>query len=216
MAPPRPLTITDEEIIKAAHEMFLEHGLDVTTASIAEHAGISEATIFKRFGTKQSLFAAAMSHGLTRSTWHLALRDQTLPIGAHLEHVAQEMLRFFTRMIPKLHMSLARHTGVREALMANASAPPAAALRALIEFLDRAVERDALKPHDTELSARLLIAAMHHYAFFDAIELNRWFELDAERYVASSVKLLFERLIVAPTPVSPGHLDGPGQHKEES
>ena len=56
----RTKTISDEQIIEAAREVFLEHGTAGTTAEIARRAGVSEGSIFRRFPTKDDLFTAAM------------------------------------------------------------------------------------------------------------------------------------------------------------
>jgi AcrR family transcriptional regulator len=47
--------ITNEEILAAARE-----GFGASTLAIAKKAGISEASNFKRFTTKQALFLAAI------------------------------------------------------------------------------------------------------------------------------------------------------------
>lgn len=56
----RTRTISDEQILDAARAVFLEEGYGAPTARIARQAGVSEATIFKRFETKQALFLAAL------------------------------------------------------------------------------------------------------------------------------------------------------------
>jgi AcrR family transcriptional regulator len=57
---PRPVSIQDEVILRAARETFLAKGLDATTSEIAVKAGVSHGIIFKRFKTKQALFQRAM------------------------------------------------------------------------------------------------------------------------------------------------------------
>lgn len=56
-------------IVAAAAELFAERGLDASTAEIAERAGVGEATLFRRFPTKDDLIAAIvatkMEEGLT-------------------------------------------------------------------------------------------------------------------------------------------------------
>ncbi len=56
----RPPKITNDEILAAARQVFLEEGMGASTLKIAEKAGIAEASIFKRFATKQALFLAAI------------------------------------------------------------------------------------------------------------------------------------------------------------
>ncbi|MFD5213672.1 TetR/AcrR family transcriptional regulator [Microbacterium sp. NPDC058345] len=50
-----------ESMLVAATQLFLEDGYDRTSlASIAQHAGVSRATLFKQFPTKAALFEAAV------------------------------------------------------------------------------------------------------------------------------------------------------------
>ena len=56
----RPTIIRTEQIVETARLLFLEHGYTLSTASIARKLNISEGSIFKRFKTKDALFAAAM------------------------------------------------------------------------------------------------------------------------------------------------------------
>lgn len=68
----RSRSITDEQILEAARAVFLEDGFSASTLEIARRAGISEASIFKRFSTKENLFLqllASLQHliGLTVS-----------------------------------------------------------------------------------------------------------------------------------------------------
>ena len=47
-----------ERIVAAAIEVFAEHGLDASTAEIAQRAGVGEATLFRRFPSKDALIQA--------------------------------------------------------------------------------------------------------------------------------------------------------------
>lgn len=70
----RPVTISLERILSAAREVFLERGISARTSEIARRAGISEGTIFKRYPTKEALFAAAM--GADKPGWTETLNDR--------------------------------------------------------------------------------------------------------------------------------------------
>lgn len=48
-------------IVAAATEVFAERGLKASTAEIAERAGVGEATLFRRFATKDELIAAIVA-----------------------------------------------------------------------------------------------------------------------------------------------------------
>jgi len=49
-----------ESILEAAASEFAEHGLDTCVADIAKRAGVGQATIFRRFETKEDLIAAVV------------------------------------------------------------------------------------------------------------------------------------------------------------
>jgi AcrR family transcriptional regulator len=49
-----------ERIVAAAMEVFAERGLEASTAEIAARAGVGEATLFRRFPTKDDLITAIL------------------------------------------------------------------------------------------------------------------------------------------------------------
>ena len=61
-----------ERIIEAAAEVFAERGLEVSTAEIAEHAGVGEATLFRRFPTKDALIDAILDQKMGETVDFLA------------------------------------------------------------------------------------------------------------------------------------------------
>lgn len=62
-------------IVAAAAEVFAERGLDASTAEIADRAGVGEATLFRRFPTKDDLIAAIIA---TQMDEALEIADQCL------------------------------------------------------------------------------------------------------------------------------------------
>ncbi|MFN3945298.1 MAG: TetR/AcrR family transcriptional regulator [Allosphingosinicella sp.] len=56
----RPRTIDEARVLRAAREVFVARGAEATTREVAEAAGISQAVLFQRYGTKKRLFFAAM------------------------------------------------------------------------------------------------------------------------------------------------------------
>lgn len=52
---------TRKALLKAAAEVFAEHGAEASVAQIAVRAGIGKGTVFRHFPTKEDLFAAIIS-----------------------------------------------------------------------------------------------------------------------------------------------------------
>ena len=105
---PRPVSIQDDLILRAAREIFLEKGLEATTSEIAAKAGVSHGIIFKRFKTKQGLFQSAMRED---SDWggKIALLLNPKAGGRDVETTLIELGSLFVEkfllIIPMLMMS---------------------------------------------------------------------------------------------------------------
>src|SRR5215207_9623333 len=56
----RHKTISDDDVLAVARTVFRGRGHSATTREVAEAAGISEAILYQRFGSKDDLFFAAM------------------------------------------------------------------------------------------------------------------------------------------------------------
>jgi AcrR family transcriptional regulator len=58
-----------ERVLRAAQELFAERGADVTMEEVARHAGVGVGTIYRRFPSKEHLFAA-VSQAACADTHH--------------------------------------------------------------------------------------------------------------------------------------------------
>lgn len=58
-----------ERVLTAAHELFAERGPDVTMEEVARRAGVGVGTIYRRFPSKEQLFAA-VSHAVCTDAQH--------------------------------------------------------------------------------------------------------------------------------------------------
>jgi AcrR family transcriptional regulator len=86
-----------ELIITAAAAVFAERGLDAATAEIAHRAGVGEATLFRRFPTKDDLIDAIIA---TRMEELAALADAAADHpdpAASLERFMQDLVKQFSR-----------------------------------------------------------------------------------------------------------------------
>lgn len=55
-----------ERVIKAAEEVFGEHGIDAGIPEIAEKAGVGKGTVYRNFETKEDLVSAVLATRLAR------------------------------------------------------------------------------------------------------------------------------------------------------
>jgi AcrR family transcriptional regulator len=72
-----------ERVLQAAHELFAERGSDVTMEEVARRAGVGVGTIYRRFPSKEHLWAA-VSHAAcmdAQQCIHEATARQTDPLG---------------------------------------------------------------------------------------------------------------------------------------
>ena len=86
-----------ERIIQAAAAVFAERGLEAATAEIAHRAGVGEATLFRRFPTKDELIDAIIE---TRMEELHALADAAAndpDPAAALERFMQDLVKRFSR-----------------------------------------------------------------------------------------------------------------------
>jgi AcrR family transcriptional regulator len=103
----RTTTITTEQILTAAREVFLEQGIGATAVDVANRAGISSGSIFKRYPTKEALFFAAMLEP-PKPIWNAELE---VAIGhgdtrADLLLIAQRIMAFTNEVLPRLMLVL--------------------------------------------------------------------------------------------------------------
>ena len=72
-----------ERVLRAAHDLFAERGADVTMEEVARRAGVGVGTIYRRFPSKEHLFAA-VSHAACADAHHCleaAAQSQYDPVG---------------------------------------------------------------------------------------------------------------------------------------
>ncbi len=162
----RPPKITNEEILAAAREVFLEQGEGASTLDIAEKAGISEATIFKRFTTKQSLFLKAI--GISETPQYakiLSSHSPTAEIRSELTEICTQMLEFYQEVMPRVFMMMTQ----AKLPVPPIVPPPLKDSHLLAGYLDRAIEQGYLKPCNSVTVAHAIVGAIHNYVVTQTI-----------------------------------------------
>ena len=115
----RHKTISDDEVLAVARGIFRKRGHTATTREIADAAGISEAILYQRFGSKDDLFFAAMRP--TGPDIEELLGPANPPEDAHayLRRVVARIAHYFAEIIP-LSLHVTTHPAFRRETFAKA------------------------------------------------------------------------------------------------
>ncbi|WP_135230286.1 TetR/AcrR family transcriptional regulator [Deinococcus fonticola] len=171
----RPRTIQDSVLLTAAREVFVEQGFSATTASIAVRAGVSEGTLFKRFSTKEDLFAAAL--GLSD---YGAWRDGLLAsvgqdeVQRNLERAAMAMLAEAQERIQNLVAVFSRGIDPsHNPMMQKLSDPSLGDEQAFAAYLGGEMEAGRVRPVDVQVTAVLLVGALGTFIHRECLPHSR-------------------------------------------
>src|SRR5215510_10018730 len=157
----RQKTITDEEVLRIARDIFRAQGHTATTREIAQAAGISEAVLYQRFGSKDELFFAAMRPRGPDVEQLLGPRDPPEDALAYLHAVVVRLGEHFADVLP-LALRVMMHPSFDPASLARAHpGGPAVLLEGLAARLAR---RGELAMPSAAVTARLLVSLAHDWA----------------------------------------------------
>ncbi len=165
----RPQLATDEQLLATAREAFLEHGPGVSTTTIAERAGVSQATLFKRFGTKEELMVAALLP-MGKPAWLTDLEDgpDDRPLAVQLTEQAERVASFLGVLVPC--MSVLRAAGIdHQQLFRSFDAPPPLMARAAITAWFRRAQARGLMDAavDPQAASTAFLGSLQHRVFLE-------------------------------------------------
>ena len=175
---PRPVSIQDDVILRAAREIFLEKGSDATTSEIAAKAGVSHGIIFKRFKTKQALFQCAMQD---QSDWGQAipaLLNTSLgrkDVETTLVELGTLFVEKFLMLIPTLMMAWSNKQETENPAESAAAANKERATKALqavktiAAYLEAEYRLGRIRETDFEVVAQAFVGALWHHAFLQVM-----------------------------------------------
>lgn len=199
----RTRSITNEQILDAAREVFMEKGVRATTLEIAQRAGVSEGTVFKRFDTKDALFLECMETPFlapwaTLAQELMASPEPTSDLAADLEQICESMLTFFLMLQPMIHMKMSRGADSGP-LVRDRNAPPIRGISALTMYLHHQQRHGLLGPVDPEIAARMLIGAVFFYAFGEHAGVNHIMPMPRSTFLRGLIYNLLHGVIVDPS-----------------
>jgi AcrR family transcriptional regulator len=160
----RQKTITDDEVLRIARNIFRAQGHTATTREIAQAAGISEAILYQRFGSKDELFFAAMHPQGPDLEQLLGPKDPSEDALAYLHAVVVRLGQEFAEVIP-LALHVLTHPSSDPARLAQARpGGPAVLVEGLAERLAALARRGELAMPSAAVTARLLVSLAHDWA----------------------------------------------------
>src|SRR5262245_16571435 len=160
----RQKTITDDEVLRIARNIFRAQGHTATTREIAQAAGISEAVLYQRFGSKNELFFAAMRP--RGPDLEQLLGPKTPPEDAltYMQAVVVRLGEYFADVIP-LALRVMMHPSFDPAHLARANpGGPAELPEGLAERLTSLARRGEIAMRSAVVTARLLVSLAHDWA----------------------------------------------------
>jgi AcrR family transcriptional regulator len=169
----RPPTITDDEVLAAARAVFLDRGITATVLEVAERCGVGEATVFRRFPTKQALFLAAVEGGsepeweqILSQRWPSWKRTAPNDVPATLHALAEEMLASGRKMFPLLVMKLSN-----PAFLTDAKRSPRVTrtLEILSRFFEEQIAHAGVPELNPRVAARIWLGAIQHLVLFETL-----------------------------------------------
>lgn len=162
----RPRQWTNDAILEAARLCFLEQGPSVSTQVIADSLGMSQAAIFKRFGTKEELLVAALAPP-AKVPWLHLVEDgpDARPVREQLVEITVAIGRFFEELVPRMMMLASSGHKPVDLFKRYDVPPPVRAQLELAQWFERAIAQGRTRPVDSTAAANLLLGALHARVF---------------------------------------------------
>lgn len=183
--------IQEDDILRAARQVFLSQGVHATTLEVARRAKISEASVFKRFRTKDALFCAAMRPHLDIPPLLASLPDRAgeRTVADLLEETGAAVMEFMRVVLPMMMMAWSNRVDVPSELTGRASQRET--LRPLVAFARKEIELGRLRAVGPETFARAFLGGIADYVVTDTLRQGVYATtLSPQKYVRGLIDLL--------------------------
>jgi AcrR family transcriptional regulator len=188
----RPKSISDGDILLIAKNHFLRDGFRASTTAMATDAGVSEATIFKRFSTKKELFHQAMGLPTSHAMDSVEARIGQGNVQEHMVEIGTDLLEFFVKLVPQLAcVSGVPGFDIRDMVTPDEPAPPVVLFRSLTDYLDAEIALGRIVGRDSEVIARAFMGALYNFAFFQYMGFHSRQRMERDRYVRELVQMIW-------------------------
>lgn len=160
----RHKTISDDDVLRIARDLFRARGHTATTREIADAAGISEAVLYQRFGSKDHLFFAAMHATGPDIEELLGPLDPPDDARSYLQEVVVRLGKYFAQVIPLAVRVMTHPSFDPRTLERLQPRGPAALHEGLAKRLESLAQRRRITISSTAVAARLLTSLAHDWA----------------------------------------------------
>ena len=166
----RPRRFTDEEILATTQSCILEHGPGVSTLMIAERIGLSQAALFKRFGTKEQLIVRSLQQPMQPNLLAsiLSKGPTDAPIPEQLVAIGMTTIVILRRIIPCLTMLHAAGVDPNEKIPLDAR-PAIQGRRLLTEWFRQALDTGRIRTANPHTLAVGFLGMLHARPFREII-----------------------------------------------
>ncbi len=200
--------ISDADLLHAARTVFVSRGVSATTAEIAACAGVSEGTLFKRFGTKHKLFEIAMcaETDVSGLVARVAFGAQDKPAETVLVELGSAIMAKFERIVPFVAMHMAGAMSQENVPVFAPGTPPPLRLIASVEGLFEALAAEGkLRRGPVDTMARMFVGALWQFVFLGYV-MRRFVGIEAhpmtpDEFVKAQATLFYRG--AAPDPAPP-------------
>ena len=188
--------MSDEELLKIALECFLEKGHNVSAQVIADKVGISQPTLFKRFGTKEELFLRAVA---PKERLPVVDLIEALPTSEPMQPQIEQLLKLVWKALDEVMpmVQLLKSARIpREKVMARyKTSPPDMLIAAIVGFFERAKEQGKVKPKtNPHHLAQLIFGILMGKSFIDK-SVSGIFHEGADTFIKSTASLLSKGIL---------------------
>ncbi len=152
---------------------------------------MSQAALFKRFGTKERLIVAALCQAPEKMPFLDKLRKGPGPdpIPDQLASLGTELVGIFRHLVPCLAMLAA--SGVNPHLLSRPDSPPVVGRKAWTHWLQAAQDQGRLRPFDAASVAVAFIGMLHARPFRELIIGDKGLTCTDLEYVQQIVDLFW-------------------------
>lgn len=159
--PPVPTGRKMEPVTRAARKLFLDQGFSATSMdAIAKAAGVSKATLYAYFPSKEALFASLIMAECESLQRHLPLPDLSDGLYPALRNFACQYLRVFIERKDVAFVRTIANESSRFPELGRLfyESGPLSTIRRLAQFLDEAKAKGLLEFEDSMMTATQLLS----------------------------------------------------------